>query len=145
MQTNREGNILQIGDKFRIEPGPRRCVAVATEELLDNSVTAPHYALLVDDTPDGEPPRPGVDAAGEPIELGKEMTYLDWNGAASGRTDSIVFYVYELGDMTEAEVKERSAPDGAPPLETKIWREIGLYETEEAAIGAVFSRAGGAE
>ena len=142
MQITRDATTLHIGDKFRIEPGPRRVTAVVTTELLDDSVTATHYALEINDTPEGVPPRQGIDALGKPIELGEEMTYLDWVGAQNGTPGSTVFYLYELDDMTPEEIEARTSEDGTPPDETTIWREVGTYETEEAALGTALADKG---
>lgn len=40
---NKEGGIVEIDGRVRIEPGPRVLTAVATLELLDDAVTARHY------------------------------------------------------------------------------------------------------
>lgn len=140
MKILSEENITHVGDKFRIEPGPRVLKAVATPELLDNSQTALHYALEINDTPEGEDPRPGVDALGETIELGKEMTYLDWTGVQQGREGSLVFYAYELDDMTKAEIKARTSEEGVEPEDQTIWRELGFYETHDDALSAVLAK-----
>lgn len=142
MKITRDATTLHVGESFRIEPGPRRVTATATEALLDNSQTAPHYALEVNDTPDGEPPRPGVDADGKLIELGKPIAYLDWTGVEQGREGALVFYLYGLQPMTPQEVKDRSTLDGEPPQDCTIWREVGTFETEEEALGAALSHEG---
>lgn len=60
---------ISHGDaKWRIERGPKKKVAAATEELLSDAVTATHYHVG------------GKDAVGKKIVLGEEMTYLDWLG-----------------------------------------------------------------
>jgi hypothetical protein len=75
MSKKRE--FIEIGETVRVENGPARKTAVATEELLDDAVTASHYAV-------GE-----WDAMGKPIVLGEPMTYLDYRG-------EWVWYVYQL-------------------------------------------------
>lgn len=142
MKITRDATTLHVGDKFRIEPGPRRVTAVVTEELLDNAVTATHYALEINDTPEGVPPRQGIDAFGKPIVIGEEMTYLDWVGAQNGNPGSTVFYLYELDDMTAAEIEARTSEDGTPPEETTIWREAGVFDTEEDALGVALADKG---
>jgi hypothetical protein len=76
--------VKQISPRVRVEPGPVRRTAVASEELLADEATAKHYQV-------GR-----RDAAGEPIELGKEMTYLDYRGAR-------VFKVYLLSEAGDGE------------------------------------------
>lgn len=72
--------LTEIDGRVRIESGPKRVVAVATNELLDDEVTASHYAA-------GK-----KDAVGKPIVLGEEMTYIDWMGERG-------WYVYELVEV----------------------------------------------
>lgn len=69
--------MIQISDRVRIESGPERKHAIATKELLDNSVTHSLYQEGV------------YDSAGNTIVLGQEMEYLDHYGPK-------VFYVYEM-------------------------------------------------
>lgn len=74
-------NVVQEGERWRvgtnviIDVGPELKVAVATPELLDDSVTADHYQV-------GR-----LDALGAVIALEQPITYLDWK-ATHG------FYVY---------------------------------------------------
>ena len=76
-----------ISKTVRIDAGPVRRKAIATEELLSDLVTAGHYraprpataeeikseAIM---TKDGK--RYWIDALCKPIELGEEFTYVDW-------------------------------------------------------------------
>lgn len=123
-EVTREGNILQIGESVRIESGPLRKTATATEELLDNAVTASHYQV------------DRADADGKPIQIGEDMTYLDWLGHSEGADGATGHYVYKLEPMTDAEVEERGAEPGAT-----IWREIGCEATEEAALALALANA----
>jgi len=91
--------ITQISPRVRVEPGPVRRVAVATKELLSDEATARHYLAGA------------FDAAGKPIEEGKEMTYLDYRGKR-------VFKVYLL----------EPAEDG----ERYVWQSE--HDTYEAAV-----------
>lgn len=50
----------------RVESGPIPTTVIATPEYLDNTRTADHYSVG------------SLDALGEVIELGKEMTFLEW-------------------------------------------------------------------
>ena len=100
-------NLLQIGANIRVERGPARVDAIATEELLSNEVTADHYV------------EGAFDAIGRRIVLGEPMTYLDWRGKRS-------FYLYRL------EAVEVPGHDDAVP----VWIEQGAFETEDAAINA---------
>jgi hypothetical protein len=131
----RTGNLVEIGDSHRIEPGPRKLTNVATSSLLRNDVTAAHYALQIEDGQGGK--RPGIDAHGEVIEIDKPMTYLDWVGHQNGGDGSTVFYLYEHGPMTKAQLKERGLDEGS------IWHEIGAFTSEEDALGAALEKMGG--
>lgn len=85
--VTRKGDMIILGDdEIRIEEGPVYKTEIATEELLHDDNTAPHYHTGVKpmtfNTPKGpiEVPRQGRDSLGEVIEIGKPMTYLDWGG-----------------------------------------------------------------
>lgn len=78
--------LIEIGSTIRVENGPVRRTAEATEELLDNTRTATHYQVEE------------KDALGKSIVLGEDMTYLDYKG-------EWVWYVYHLED-------DETAPDG---------------------------------
>lgn len=122
MGFTRTGNIVEIetnGKQFRVEPGPRKIVAVATPELLDDAVTAIQYV-------EGK-----VDALGQPIVLDTEMTYLDWKGAADGNEGSVVFYLYEYRERIGAELEDTT--------ETHIWGDVATFDTEEEAIAAALA------
>ena len=100
----------QISPRVRVEPGPVRRTAVATEELLADTATAKHYEV-------GR-----RDAAGEPIELGKEMTYLDYKGPR-------VFKVYLLMEAGDGEryiwQSEHEAYEDAILAATKLAAQEG--------------------
>lgn len=83
-------DLVEIDGKVRIERGPAKKTAKATEKLLANDATAAHYQL-------GR-----TDADGNTIEAGKHMAYLDWLGAKG-------FYVYTRVEPTE------SSPEGCWP------------------------------
>ena len=72
-------DLSEIDGKVRVERGPVRKTGKATEALLSDDRTKSHYKVGA------------LDAAGQPIVLGKSMTYLDWL-ADKG------FYVYGLAD-----------------------------------------------
>lgn len=78
--------LIDVNATVRIEDGPPRKRAVATEELLSDVATAGHYQV-------GEP-----DALGNPIVLGQEMDYIDW------KCTSRVWNVYKLTDSVEQDV-----------------------------------------
>ena len=63
----------------RVEAGPALITATATEELLADDTTAPHYKVGA------------RDALGNTIELGQPMAYLDWLA-------NRIWYVYALED-----------------------------------------------
>jgi hypothetical protein len=59
-------DLYDIGEYARIERGPPRLSAIATEELLSNERTVHWYT-------------PGTnDAMGNPIVVGQPMVYVDW-------------------------------------------------------------------
>ena len=70
--------LVQVSETARIEYGPVRKVAQATEATLSDQVTAPHYFAGVR-TVAGRKLQ-GVDAAGKVIEKGQPMEYLDYYG-----------------------------------------------------------------
>lgn len=133
-----ESGIIHIGDKVRIEAGPRIKTAEATKELLDDTVTASHY----------QPPRratreelddPAIltegkdrlflDALGKPIQLGEQLTYVDWLAPA----DEHVFNVYTWGERPDYD------PDKHPQRE--IWNKVDIKDTELEAIGVAIELA----
>jgi hypothetical protein len=67
---------IKISETVVIESGPAKKKAIATYELLSDSVTAGHYKAGA------------KDAMYKPIVLGQEMTYLDWLG-------EWVWYIYQ--------------------------------------------------
>jgi len=89
--------IVEISKTVRIEDHPPRKRAKATEELLDNRVTAKHYQV-------GAP-----DSMGMKIELGKQMDYIDWRCDPEDHD----FSVYQLGK--DAEGFERWLNKGTHP------------------------------
>jgi hypothetical protein len=73
--------LVEIDGAMRVERGPERKRAIATAALLDNANTARHYKLG------------GIDADGQVIAEGRDMTYLDWTNK-----DEWGWYVYALED-----------------------------------------------
>jgi hypothetical protein len=124
----RDGSMITLDDKVRIEPGPALKKATATEELLDNSSTAEHYL------PDK------FDALSKPIVLGEEMHYLDWVGHTQGVEGSSCWYVYHLEDLAPAELKSRVIDKAtAAPEDLVIWREKAACSSEDEALGLAMS------
>lgn len=83
--------IWHIGDKTRVEAGPRRLyVDSLTEDLISNRETAAHYALGL------------FDAAGNITAIGHPFTYLAWGGIDTPRIYS--WYVYSWQEDCWAEV-----------------------------------------
>lgn len=128
----RNGNVIEIGEKVRIEPGPPLVTAKATDEVLRDDQTATHYFAGQRDTGlkdnDGEPVmEAGIDALGKPIQSGKDFTYADWYGFQRGET--VAFNVYQLQDRTAAEKKEQGT-------DAPLWRKVSVHDTEDAAINA---------
>jgi hypothetical protein len=138
MDFKRTGNMIEIGGTVRIEPGPRLVRAEATEELLANDATADHYFAGERDTgmtdnDDNPVMHTGIDAEANPIEVGKEMAYLDWLAfQKDGDGRDQVYYVYQLSKPTAAEKKARET-------DAPFFREMGIYDTEEEAISAGLS------
>lgn len=153
-----KGDITQVGENVRLESGPVRKIAIATEELLHDDATAGHYYV-------GERIEDGVrkigrDALGKPIVLGEEMTYLQWGGRNT--VPVMGWYVYKTGpagaDRLEfnadniAALNEkisaleaitgRSQEDdvrlnllrGDLHRIENIWLEIGVYEDRDTAL-----------
>jgi hypothetical protein len=86
-EVTRKENMIVLGDdQIRIEAGPVRKTAVATEELLHDDQTAPHYYAgtrpRTFNTPKGPITidAPGIDSLGKEIKIGEPMTYLDHGG-----------------------------------------------------------------
>jgi hypothetical protein len=101
--------LIKIGITIRVENGPARKTAVATEELLDDAVTASHYKV-------GE-----KDAMGKPIVLGAPMTYLDYKG-------EWVWYVYQLRPDDTHVDGERWIPAGIETTKDLALVAAGLLE-----------------
>ncbi|HEV7286500.1 MAG TPA: hypothetical protein VGN75_16720 [Kaistia sp.] len=95
-------DLSEIDGKVRVERGPARKTGKATEALLSDDRTLSHYQVGA------------LDAAGQPIVLGKTMAYLDWL-ADKG------FYVFGLAEPTE------EFPNGQ-------WIEDSFHEEETAAF-----------
>lgn len=129
----RTGDMVEIGGTVRIEPGPRKVVAKATEELLGNDMTADHYfageRVVGQDADGNDLTHLGIDALAVPIVVGKDMTYLDWvafqKDADAGHDK--VFYLYQLSKPTKAEKEARES-------DAPFFREIAVFENEEEAI-----------
>jgi len=129
--------IIDVGN-YRIEPGPPRITDMATEELLDDENTAPHY-------------RPGLrDADGKVIAIGKEFTYLDWGGnTVEGKR---VFYIYKKTPINSEDEEidgepnphfvpshVREAAEAGEHGDNRVaydykWEEVGTRATEEEAV-----------
>lgn len=79
---------MSFDSDYRFESGPARRKSYASEEVL--ALLKPSYRQSM------------VDADGNPIVMGQEFTYLDWNG-------EFIWYVYKLDDG--------------------VWREVGQAAT----------------
>lgn len=98
-EITRRGDTIILGnDEVRIEAGPARVTATATEELLHDDLTAAHYYVgtrpMTLNTPKGpvEVSAEGRDSLGKPIVLGQPMTYLDHGGNKA--PGSRCFYIF---------------------------------------------------
>lgn len=107
-------HLIEIDAVVRIERGPARRKAVATPELLADTMTHPMYF------------EGGVDSAGKIIVLGQEMEYLDFLGEHG-------WYVYKLLPAPDAaEIDITTWPDvfhGVPYR----WLTAGYSDTAEDA------------
>ncbi len=104
--------LIEISKRVLIEDAPPRKQAVATEELLDDAMTASHYKAPRKATKEeiGDPTiltkgdlRLFPDSMGKPIELGKPMDYIDWRCAEADR----VWNVYELKEFAEKDKDDK--------------------------------------
>ncbi|WP_336802361.1 hypothetical protein [Kaistia sp. MMO-174] len=115
-------DLFEIGGLVRIERGPARHQAKATAELLSDECTAAHYQVGM------------ADAAGKVIELGKTMTYLDWQGERGWYLYVLIrrrhWLEYAFAADQEAALEQAKALAAAPiwPVEPddvagEAWRE----------------------
>lgn len=108
-QLTRRGDMIVLGDdEVRIEEGAVRKTATATEELLHDDNTAPHYYAgvrpMTFNTPKGpiDIPAKGRDSLGNVIKLGQPMTYLDYGGAkAPGERCFYIFTKHPIDPTKE--------------------------------------------
>ena len=139
-------DMVDVGDTVKLERGPQRITAVATEQLLDNMTTAPHYfAPTRVKTPTGVQEVSARDAEGKPIRLGESMTYLDWMTPR----DQQGWYLYEreprevfVNDDDGYVVEDKS---GEPQMRTEEnnWEERGYFRTYDEALAAARRLVGG--
>lgn len=115
-EVERDGDLITIGDRVRIEKGPPLLTATATEALLSNEATASHYEV-------GK-----LDALGKPIVLGEEFAYLDWGGSKT--EGKRIHYIFERVELSD----EDRAREGQETTDEFRWVERGTRATEEAAI-----------
>lgn len=107
--------LIQVTPTVRVECGPVRRATIATEEVLDDRMTARHY----------QEARP--DAMGKPIEIGEPMTYLDYRGPWG-------WHVYQVQPvMLDAAGRLTDDPSkGVTPDERYV--EVGLEMDRQAAL-----------
>ena len=103
-------NVIQVSEFIRVEPRKPRRTAVASKELLADSVTAPRYRLG------------GPDGKGAVIKIGKEMTFLDDYAQD-------VWCVYREEDVVE---QDRDGRD----VELRRYLEKSVWPTMEEAVQA---------
>jgi len=122
--------LIEFSPTLRIENGPARATGIATEELLDDKVTAGHYQV-------GE-----FDAVGKRIQLKKPMTYMDYYGGW-------VWYVYKLVKVGFNAKGQVLFPDGYPLVIRTVkpegeeavraeerWLPVDIQPTKESALAA---------
>jgi hypothetical protein len=121
---------IEVGTTVRVENGPTRKTTIATEEVLDDKVTAVHYKV-------GQ-----GDAMGKPIVLGEEMTYLDYRG-------QWVWYIYQLGEVgidKDGVVILPGDKSGRKAIRTEErWIPAGVEESKAAALAVANGLAGEGE
>jgi hypothetical protein len=81
--------MIQVSDTVRVENGPALREAIATPELLDNSITKAHYQVGAQD------------AMGKVIALGETMQYLDYFAP-------FVWYIYQHNGERYLELTART-------------------------------------
>jgi hypothetical protein len=144
----REGDLITVGGKVRIQTGARRLRDVATLELLHNDVTAGHY-LPPEERPlldaAGRPVVDGSgkaktfmfhykDSVGKPIVLGQEMDYLDWLNPHG-------WYLYEESDVAVVDAAGAQVVENGQPVMERKWLPVQFVETSEAdAVAAAQDR-----
>jgi hypothetical protein len=142
--------LIEIGSTIRVENGPARKVAVATEEMepdrddegrADPNAQSKHAVL-----PDGKKLAVHYklslkDAFGKKIVAGQEFTYLDYFG-------ELVWYIYQLGEVGVNEKGEILFPDSPYILKNfepedrvavrteERWLPVGIETTRERALTA---------
>lgn len=95
-------DLYEVDGRVRLERGPCLCRETATEELLADDRTARHYVVG------------GIDRDGNPIVLGKEMSFLDY-------LKPYGWYVYLL--EADPTVKDYG----------KRWKEKAFFQAEPQA------------
>lgn len=127
-KVTRHGDRIEIGnDQVRVEKGPQLRRAKATEAILADDKTAPHYQLGA------------RDSFGKVIEEGKEFAYLDVFGDP-------VWYLFEKVELAEDDPRyqHQIAPEDAGLNEDTtnvvayqyVFEERGVFDTEQQAIAA---------
>ncbi len=102
-------DLIQVSEFVRVEKGFVLKRALATEELLDNLVTASHYKVG------------NRDAKNKLIELGKEIWYVDYKGP-------MVWYVFKA--FLDSEVTASLGKDWYR------YKKISTHHTKEEALAA---------
>lgn len=143
---NKDNSLITVAERFRIQRGPRRIVAVASEETLSDEVTAKHYYAGVRKvkTRDGAGrvkmvEKVGIDCRGEPIEIGKEFEYVDWRG----RNRNPVWTVFE--HVKTDEILMNQGPMKGRKILQERWlspKDYFLFDSEDAALENVLERLG---
>lgn len=160
-EITRRGDTIILGnDEVRIEEGFARKTATATEELLHDDNTAPHYYEGTRPepfvTPKGDTvtiSKKGVDSIGNPIKLGEPMVYLDYGGKVAAPERCFYIFAKRPIDPTKEFFDDSTrnphfvpehvragallADDGTPPNRTHyeyIFEVVDTRPTEEEAI-----------
>ena len=109
-------NLVEIDKHIRIESGPWRKQAKATEELLKNNVTASHYK------------EGAIDALNKPIVIGETMNYIDW------KNPERCYNVYKLEEETVKDKDEQN-------VVIERFMPVSVHDNYEAALTAAIALA----
>ena len=125
-------DLIYVGSDMVIERGPVRRQAVATEELLDDKVTASHYYAGTRKARHGAGTidKVGRDSLGRPIVLGQPMDYIDW------KSPERCFYVKKLLKIAKGDVDPITGKKAVVPIDRYMPAGDHAYPTYEAALGA---------
>ncbi len=128
-------NVRLVGKNVWVEKGPAYKQGTATEELLDDANTAPHY-FLPRRVKRGSQVMEEVarDANGNEIRPGKSFTYVDWMTPS----DQWPWYVYQRSEREVFDHNEDGSVKmnaGKPVTKVEDYlHEAGVFNSEREAL-----------